>query len=256
MKKLNILLFIVAVATTACKKPINIQPDLPSKDVLTSSRFYFLDGSFYEQFYTYDVAGNLMRDEDRTSAGALMSSREYYYTSGRLIDVILNSATAKVAQYHYSYDGDKVSRMVYQEYKNGVIKNVFEHKYEFEGDCLKKLTVNYFEGFGSHHIMYEWEGKNIRSQKKYLLPQNVLDEETVYEYDNSVNPLYRIGSPVVGNTRYNSANNVTRISTFRVSSGQTEDIFIDFEYDDARRPVKQYNRFGDGRKLHEQSYSY
>lgn len=254
MKKLYSAI-LIALLAVGCRKK-DPEPPVSYKEVLTSSKFYYVDGTYYEKFFEYDHSGNLIRDEDRTSEGQLMSFRSYHYEGGKLIDVILNSASSKVAQYHYSYQNNKPVKFIYQEYKNGTIRNLFEQLYEYEGSSVSKITVNNFDGSPSYYINLTWEGKNIKSQKTYSLPKVDLTEETVYEYDTAVNPLNKIESTSVGNPRFNSVNNVTKITTTKSSTGITEEIISDFEYDSSNRPIKQYNRFKDGSRLHEQSYNY
>jgi hypothetical protein len=255
MKKLYILLAVV-LAAGACKKEPVSPPPVGTKEVLTSLKFYYLDGTYYQQFYEYDASGNLMRDEDRTSEGRLMSFRQYYYEKGKLKDVTLNSSTSKMAQYRYTYTDNKPTRFVYQEYKDGTIRNLYEQLYEYDESGLSRITVNNFDGSQSYYINLTWEGKNVKSQKIYVLPAGNLTDETIYEYDTAVNPLGKLGSLSVGNPRYNSVNNVTKITNTKASTGLVEEIISDFEYDSSNRPVKQYNRFKDGSKLHEQSYNY
>lgn len=254
MKKLYFLIFIAAVSA-ACKKT-NSKPET-AQPVLASSRFYYFDGSYYTQTYTYNASGLLVRDQDHTSEGRLMSSREYRYDQNKLLkEVTLNSATARVAQYQYTYQDGKPVKLEYLEYSGGSAEKIYEQLFEYKAGELQKISMNYFNGPPSYYILVTRTGRNITGQKTYLLPGGVLSEETTYEYDSHINPYNRLGFPDLGNPRYASANNVIRILTTKTATGLTEEISSEFEYNAAGLPLRQDNRFKDGRRLHEQSYTY
>jgi len=263
MKYICLLVF-MALTAISCKKESGKPEEeiKPETDLLRGSlktaNFYYIDGTYYVKHYIYDDRGKLIRDEDKTQEGVLMSSRRYEYDVYRNLHILsLWSATAKVAEHTYTYNNDsKLSKSEYKEYANGQLQAIFEQVFEYRNDRLYKVIVNHFNDPGSYYIILSWDGGNIISQKRYDLSSGLLTEETVYEYDDKINPYHHRGMPSDGNPRYSSINNVTKNTTTTTATGTTLQIIAEFEYDTSDQPVKQDNRFSDGRKLNEQSYTY
>ncbi|HKG07925.1 MAG TPA: hypothetical protein VKB19_15775 [Pedobacter sp.] len=256
------LLALIAITTIACEKGSRgpgLEPPKsdPVPGSLKSSNFYYVDGSYYVKHYNYDGSGKLISDQDKTPESVLMSSREYAYNNdGQLSILSLRSATAKVAEHAYTYQAGVLVKSEYRENTGGTFTTIFEQVFEYSAGKISKVTVNHSNAVPSYYITYLWNGNNVTGQKRYGLPAGNLLEETVYEYDNKPNPYYKLGMPKDGNPRYSSVNNVTLNSTKLAATGITEQIIAEFEYNTSGLPVKQDNRFKDGRKLHEQSYFY
>lgn len=262
MKYICLLAFL-ALTAISCKKDsgkpeeeLKTEPDL-LRGSLKTSNFYYIDGTYYVKHYSYDNRGKLIKDEDKTQEGTLMSSRQYEYDVYRKLRTLsLWSATAKVAEHAYTYNNDRLVKSEYKEYVGGQLQVIFEQVFEYKNERLYKVIVNHFNSPASYYIILNWDGGNIISQKRYELSSDQLTEETVYEYDDKINPYHHLDMPSDGNPRYSSVNNATKNTTTTIATGVTTQIVAEFEYDTSAQPVKQYNRFSDGRKLNEQSYTY
>ena len=252
MKKLEVFTVFLLTLLAGCKKE-GSETD-QSRARVKESKFYYFDGTYYQQYYQYNQAGQLIRDEDRRDDGALMSFREYQYTASLLNSVNLHSAHARVAETKYIYEGQKLRRQEYFEVKETGIEKVFEQVYDYDEDVLRKITCNYFNHVPSYYITIEYDGKNISRQKTFRIPQNTLKEDAVFEYDDKINPFYGL-MPVSGNARYNSFNNLVKVSTSFLPEGSVQEINIRYEYQNGL-PVKQFNVLSDGTRLHEQTYIY
>ncbi|WP_128545845.1 hypothetical protein [Larkinella soli] len=251
------LLLGIVFLLSACRKTEEPAATQVTKYRLSSSRFYYVDGSYYNVKYVYSDAGRLIREEQTRSDGAPMAFKDFQYVDGKLSVMTLRSASAVVAEFRYLYEGDRLAKTEYLELNNKVASvPVFDRTLTYEGDQVVRITTRYRTDSASYYDRFTYAGSNVASVKTYSLIGDKLLHETTLEYDSHLNPFFALTLAEPGNARYSSKNNILKMKTVRSSQTTMDDFRMSYEYNTAGYPTRQFIEFPDGKKHSEQTFEY
>lgn len=249
------LLFVFA-AVIACKK--TVCPEVPGNRScqFMDSKFYFIDGSWYKETYTFNAAGYLTAIIDTRQDGGLMSRQEYIYENNRLVAENIYSLHSKVAEYKFIYSGGQLAKMEYIENRVAGDVLVYDRTFEYTNNRLLRTTdTNYYFKYASYNV-FTYTGRNISRVRTYKGTTNELTEDVELVYDEKKNPFAGFFPVGMGLARYDCPNNVV-LTKEHVRNGDpsnTEYAAV-FTYNANGYPVAQRNRQG-RTDIHEQSFEY
>lgn len=249
-------LIVLFLAVMACEKVVCPDPEQNNTCQLTSSKFYYFDGTWYNEAYTYNAAGYLTGVTDTRQDGGFMSRQEYIYDGKRLKQKNLYSnANVKVAEFRYIYEGDKIKKEEYYELKPAAVL-VFERTYAYKNGKLERVDEKNVNINTATYILYTHSGKNVTRIKTYRAADNVLTNDVEMEHDNKRIPLYAAFPAAVSAIHQLSANNNVRIKEL-VVNGQVSDKVYEstYSYNANGYPLEQSTEYG-SKNIHEQSFTY
>jgi len=261
MNKKHLLCCFVIALGFACKKQkeeITTIGQGPA-NTLNSSIFHDLNGTHVTN-YLYAATGQLARSENKGLDGNLVGFNEYHYgSSGVLNGVTINSISGKAGEEIYTYQNGKLIKSLSQGYLDGVLRDLYEHTYEYTNNQLTRVNFAYKNNapstFTNSYVVYQWNAGNIINKKTYDV-SGTLKAETTYEYDNKPNPFFELSFYGIELEKYLSANNVTKAVTTDFVHGVTGETTTNFTYNHINLPVKQFNAHGVGNKVHQFDYTY
>ena len=200
---------------------------------------------FYFEKYIYDANDRLEKVEsafDRTMYSSMLHEpRTELMTS-------LNSEVDHYSLYIY----DEAGRLsMIKHYFNETGKE-FEYRsmqtVEYKGENITKVNLHEPSGKITQYHVYTYDiNGNVTNDKYYtniFSPENTLNSETVYKYDNYKNP-YRIFSMLGSPGLWSNANNIIETNTTRY-----EDISGIDKYSISKNTY-QYNENGNPVKVNE-----
>jgi hypothetical protein len=260
MKYLYVLLALATIyATSSCKKERQppVPPQTDSVYRVSTAKFYFIEqASFYNETYSYDAKGRILKMENTQPNGTLMGFQTYERDQDQLKAYHLhNNAAVKVASHICHYENNQLKKLTYTEFRPAPVE-VFEHAYEYTQGLLTKSTYTNTATGASYYAVFTWTEGNITRIVSYNLPDSTWMEENRMEYDNKPNPFYNLGGLPDGNARYNSRNNVVRSLVMNEDGSLKQEFLLEYVYNEKGYPIDVFSSFPDGKKLHEQTFTY
>jgi hypothetical protein len=240
----------------SCEKANHAAPTPETTFQLSSSRYYYLDGSYYDVRYSYDSTGKLSREEQLDGHGEPLYVTAHYFEAGQLTRTQMG-ISPKLAEFRHSYEDNLLVKTEYMEFESSPQKQHFERIYEYQGPFIVKITQrDMVNDQASSYSVFTYDEGNISGIRNYNLHTGALEEEVAFEYDHQKNPLYGV-TLNTGNIRYSAQHNVTRIKT-TVENGQpvNKELVYEFEYNAQGYPLKSYQILPNGAKLPEASFVY
>jgi len=123
----------------SCEKANHPAPAPETIFQLSSSRYYYIDGSYYDVKYSYDSTGKLTREEQLDAHGDPLYVTAHLYEAGQLTRTQMG-LSPKLAEFRHSYEDNLLVRTEYREFEPSPQKQHFERIYEYQGSLIVKIT--------------------------------------------------------------------------------------------------------------------
>ncbi|UYQ95168.1 hypothetical protein MKQ68_08665 [Chitinophaga horti] len=249
-------LTLLFLAVIACEKVVCPEPDDKPSCKVQTLRFYYVDGTYYTETYTYNELGFISEVTDKNHNGGFMSRQEYMYAGNKVAKKKLYDFNNKqVAEFHFSYTGNKLDKEEYYEFSPDTAL-IIERTYQYKNNRVYRIDEKNLNVNTANYSIYTFTGANVTRIKTYKTADNTLTNDVELAYDNKKNPYYGAYPDDPGNFRANSPNNMIKLIEHVKQGNPVGTSFVtEYTYNVNGYPVDQSTIYGD-KKIHELSYSY
>jgi hypothetical protein len=262
MKRIQyfLLTVICLTAATSCSLSDYPIPDgHPSiKNKISSTRHYSSDKASNQIKYIYNRTGNLLRKDWYNQNNVIDFRENFIYENGLLTKIKRSANKNEFAEVRFTYENGLTKSLEYwMEGSDSTLTRLHTTVYEYSDSLISKATTTFYNGSPSYYSVYTYSNGNIVSVKAYELPTHALLEEDTYEYDNKLNPFYKLTNQYHGHPVNSSRNNVIhyKIVSYKHIPSNPE-MFYEYTYNNKGYPVEKYILGNHNKRYLDESFTY
>lgn len=263
MKRITLcMLAFICLAFTSCSLLNGIEPcpeeSQPVKTRISSSRYYFSDKTSNQIKYIYNGQGQLIRKDWYNQQNEVDFYEDFIYKDGLLTKIKRNANKDAFAEAIFTYENGMTKTLEYwMEGTDSTLSRLHTTVYEYADSLITKAITTFYNGNPSYYSVCTYEKGNIISVKAYNLATHALLEEDTYEYDNKLNPFYKLTNQYHGSPVNSSKNNVVHYKIVSYNHiPQNPELSYAYSYDAKGYPVEKYILGNNGKRYLDELFTY